>query len=123
MSEKLNVKVGDKVLVTCSGYGLSGGYKYTDIVSKITPTGRIRLAKHRTVTFYPDGTERVSSDAWAPRGRLELLTPEKETELRKEVVIRKCLSKMHETTDITYEQAAAIMEILKAATPSEGDAE
>ena len=118
MSEKLNVKVGDKVVLSYPG----SDYRVIDDVIRVTPSGRIKIARNSSKTFSAEGVE-MRSDRWAPRARLYILTPELEAEIHDEKVIRKCLLIMHKTQKITYEQAAAIMEILKAATPSEGDTE
>lgn len=76
-------------------------------VDKITPTGKIRVGNF----LFTDGRCK-SGNVW-DYTTLEEPTEEKVREITEKYVIRKALTEMHETKDISYEQAKAILEILK----------
>jgi hypothetical protein len=85
-------------------------YKITNI-EKITPTGFIK-ANGRL--FSPEsGKERGGYYC-----ELKQATPELLQELRESNVIAECMKTMRNTRTVTYQQAVAIMEILKTNPPA-----
>lgn len=116
--EQLNVKIGDKVL-------LSGGYPHNHYericeVEKVTPTGRIRLKG------YPDQFnkygEKMSRKRWDAPCSISLLTDETEAELRekwrKQSAIRKAAEMCHKVKEekLDYDLAVKIIGLLGDAT-------
>ncbi len=96
-----NLKEGDTVIVsTCFR-------KCIRKVDKITPTGKIRVGNF----LFTDGRCK-SGDVWHYT-TLEEPTEEKLREIREESTINKALAEMQVAKDITYEQARAILDILK----------
>lgn len=111
--------VGDKVLLT-SGFS----YNHTETittVTKITPTGRIRVA-HSDRLF--DSTGHAGGrDVWDSSSSIEPLTKEIIEKLQKKQTIRKCLDLCHSVCNkkigLTYEQAQQIIDIIE--TPSQSE--
>ena len=66
---ELNVKVGDKVLLS-GGYGINKHEKIAT-VERITPTGRIKVSGS-TSYFNKYGDEMRKSDPWAPKYYLKI---------------------------------------------------
>lgn len=108
--KELNVKVGDKV-----AYYSRGFFRTSSIctVSRVTPTGRIRLKEHEGIVFDKYGKEMGKIDPWAIRDTISELTPEVEKQIIEENTIKQCLQEMHNIKEITYENAVKILEILK----------
>lgn len=102
MSEWIkNLKMGDTVVIA-NRYGMS-----LRKVAKITPTGRICVG---SMTFNPDGVERGNS-SWT-RSILREATPERIAEIKADEAIHKAYTLMRNKTNISYEQAKKIIEIL-----------
>lgn len=99
----MDVKVGDKVII----YG-SWNKKSIATVEKITPKGNYRLSNG--FLYGPDGFEKTS-DKWGG-SKFSVLTPEMEEEFKCEKMVSYVLKTMHETKNITYEQAVEILRIL-----------
>jgi hypothetical protein len=88
MSEEPKFKVGDKVAVYgYGGWGLAP--QRWDEISKVTPTGRIRVKGYPRAIYGPDGGERTSSYSGTylkhdtPELRREIADDEEEKELRR----------------------------------------
>lgn len=107
---ELNVKVGDKVAY------YSGGFNNTCSiceVSRVTPTGRIRIKNHNYITFDKYGKEMGKLDPWIIRASITELTPELEKQIIETNTIKLCLKKMHNIQNIDYETAVKILKILE----------
>ena len=80
--EKLNVKVGDKVII-------QGRWNEESIhtVEKITPTGLIKVCGY---TFYDNGTQR-GGDSWSSFRLIEA-TPEAIQRIKDRKTVRKAIS-------------------------------
>lgn len=87
--EKLNVKVGDKVI-------LQGRWSEESIhtVEKITPTGLIKVCGY---TFYDDGSQR-GGDTWSGFRLIEA-TPEAIQRIKDRKTVRKAISMCRKVTD------------------------
>lgn len=96
-----NLKAGDKVFVWYSGSCR------LDFVEKVTPKGFIKVSG---TLFTKDGFERGSS-VWY-RTSIEPATEEMIAEYNKEKFIRATIKQMHETLEISYDQALKISKIL-----------
>lgn len=108
--EEFNVKVGDKVAY------YSGGLNNTCSiceVSRVTPTGRIRIKNHNYITFDKYGKEMGKSDPWIIRASITKLTPELEKQIIETNTIKSCLKKMRNIQNIDYETAVKILKILE----------
>lgn len=100
--EKLELQVGDEVLVTSL-------YRHSiKKVKRITPTGNIRLEDD---SYYDAYGYVKSSDSW-DNGRLYLLTPEKKKAFVENAYIAKTISELKKIEKLSYEQAVKIMEII-----------
>lgn len=112
MGEGLKVNVGDTVLYY---HGSSWANKIPAItkVAKITPTGRIRVELYPSEQFNKYGNL-LGGDSWNI-SRIEVPSAEKLQEVREKTFIRRTVQKMNACNEgnISYEQAVAIMEILK----------
>lgn len=106
MGESLNVNVGDKLI-------LHGNSEIIVTVTKITPTGRIRIDKSDS-QFDKFGWEMRGSDIWRARRFLSLPTENDFKRIRETKAKNRALSLMRETkqSSLTYEQALKIIEIL-----------
>ena len=81
-------------------------------VSKITPTGRIRIEKHPYYQFDSNGNQ-MGGDGWH-RSNIVPLTPELYEEIKKNNTIRKAVimcNKVREK-DLDYETAKKLIELL-----------
>lgn len=109
---ELNVKVGDKLLY-------SYGYSYNRIerivtVTKVTPTGRIRIDFNDT-QYDKCGREMGNNDIWSCKSSLSVITEADIKRIRENNVISKAL-KLVEKLDkksLSYEKALQIIEILE----------
>ena len=108
MIEQKNFKVGDRVVRNYN----SNIHKYIGTIIKITEK------RGDIVVDYGHFQERYDRSGWQKsdncfyRSYINLLTPEIEEEIRKEKVINECKQKM-EHTEITYERAVKILEVLE----------
>lgn len=100
----LNVKPGDKVVVT----GRRSG-RYITTVVRITPSGNIRCDNGE---LYDSNGSQKTSDVWNI-SHLSELTPEIEKEIIQERYIKRTFDKLHEVKTLTYDQCTKIMEILE----------
>jgi hypothetical protein len=107
MMNELNVKVGDKVLVS------SYSTEYIATVVKITPTGRIRTDKTGNTQFDKYGDQMGGDSIWH-RSHISLLTDNDITRLKGLAVKRKAFNLMQSFSidTITVEQAEKIIAIL-----------
>jgi hypothetical protein len=103
MGNRLNVKVGDQVII----YG-SYRNKSLGTVEKITPTGLIKV---NGTLYNQDGYIR-GGGAWNT-GSISEATPELIKEVNENNTISLALSKMRKCSSLTYEKALKIIEILK----------
>lgn len=102
MFKKLNVNVGDKVIVSSR----FGGEKIGTI-EKITPKGFIKV---NGILFTDCGRER-GGDAWSC-SYIKPATLEQIEQLNQKKYRRYVLNKLHSLQDIDYEKAVRIDEIL-----------
>ena len=100
--EKLDLKVGDKVIVM-SRCGTS-----LREVERITPKGAIRVAG----TLYTEFGSQKGGDPWG-RSSIKKATEEDIREIKEKTYIAKTLRAMHECRELTYENAVEIMKILE----------
>ncbi len=108
MNDKLNVKVGDKVIYHPSG---SCARKSIATISKITPTGRIKISGSMT-QYDATGREMGNTRAWSST-RISEATEELIQEIEQQIVIDNCLRRISSIKEITYDQAVEILNILK----------
>lgn len=101
--EKLNVEVGDKVII----HGLRGR-KSIAVVEKITPKGFIRVSG---VLYNTNGFIR-GSDIWNIQ-YITKATVEEVYEVEHNNYRKRILNKLQSLQDITYEQAVEINKILE----------
>ena len=106
-----NLKVGDKVI-------LNTGYRtVVTNVTRITPTGRIRVAALRDIQFNSNGEEIVGKNTWAAAySFLEEWTQEKEDYLKKQKYERETIARvkdMFKKTTLSVSQAERILKILE----------
>lgn len=113
ISKELKVNVGDTVLYCISNRTLP---QITKVI-KVTPTGRIRIELHPDLQFDKYG-RRMSSDIWS-HSYIEVPTAEKLQEIKEKTFIEKTKFKMRDDIEISYDQAVAIMEILKGGNLNE----
>ena len=109
--EKLNVKVGDKVLYE-SGYSYDLTEKIVEVI-KITPTGRIKISgSDKQYDMY--GFEMGKHNVWARRTCIKELTAVDVERIERKQIISKALRLIsglnHE--NLNYEKALKIIEIL-----------
>lgn len=106
---ELNVKAGDEVIYYCNGYGS----KQITKVTKVTPTGRIRVACNPTIQFDKHGNEMGKTDPFHACYIKECTTEMKER-IVKEQTIRKCIHEFEEKkSELTFEQAVDILQIIR----------
>jgi hypothetical protein len=107
MREPLNVNVGDKLIL----------HERTErivTVTRITPTGRIRIDKSDS-QFDKYGWEMIGYNRWRTRNYLSVPTEDNIERIKKRGTIIRALNLMRATTqsnNLTYEQALKIIEIL-----------
>ena len=105
--EELNVKVGDKVIV-------SGGWIKDTLatVTKITPTGRIRIDVFNDIQFDKYGRQLGCHEKWGSRKYIAICTPEYEKQIKEAAIIKTVIAYMHQVNEINIDQARAIWNIL-----------
>jgi hypothetical protein len=105
---ELNVKVGDKLI-------LHGSSKHVVTVTRVTPTGRIRIDKSGS-QFDKYGWEMAGSDVWHHRLFLSEPTENEIQEIKETKTKNKALHLMREMkqSDLDYAQAVKIIEILES---------
>lgn len=103
---ELNVKVGDRVAYIAGGFHSA---KTIETVSKITPTGRIKLERFKDIQFNKYG--RAMGDGY--RGRITELTPELEKEIMEKQTIKKCFEKLRCLKSLDYTTAAKILDAIE----------
>lgn len=108
---ELNVKVGDKVLY-CGGNPLNYVEKIRE-VTKITPTGRIRISGCDS-QFNKYGKQMGDNGDWFTYS-ISIPTEEDFDRVKKNNAIEKAVSlcRKVKSKNITYEQAKKIIEILE----------
>ena len=110
MYEELNVKVGDEVLYRL--WNLSGVVERIETVTRVTPTGRIRIDGSSS-QFDKYGRE-MGCDSWRGGANLSIPTEEDYKRIEENAVISKALSLMEKLNKKTlpYDKAVKIVEIL-----------
>lgn len=98
----MEFKVGDKVIIS-SRYG-----KAINTVSKITPTGRIKVDG----SYFDSRGYQIGGDIWN-RNHIILATDEMINQIEEDFFIRKTIQNMKEIKSLAYEDAKQISEILK----------
>lgn len=107
MSRELNVKVGDQVLY--SYWTFSGTKEQIKTVSKVTPSGRIRVEGSNS-QFNKYGREMGVDSS----GKLSIPTEEDYKRIEEKAAISRALFLMNEMTEktLSYEKALEIIKIL-----------
>lgn len=110
MYEELNVKVGDKVLYRF--WTFSGTVEQIETVTRVTPTGRIRIDGSGS-QFDKYGRE-MGCDSWRGGANLSIPTEEDYKRIEENAVISNALSLMGKFNKKTlpYDKAVKIVEIL-----------
>ena len=108
MNEILCVQPGDKV---CYMYGGIWGGRKIATVTKVTPTGRIRVDLDEGKQF--DKYGRLMGNNYSDAGILKL-TPELEDEILQEEVVKEVLSKIKVIKKLDYVTAVGILSALSA---------
>lgn len=110
MYEELNVKVGDEVLYRL--WNLSGVVERIETVTRVTPTGRIRIDGSSS-QFDKYGRE-MGGDSWRGGANLSIPTEEDYKRIEENAVISEALSLMEKLNKKTlpYDKAVKIVEIL-----------
>lgn len=117
--EELKVKVGDKLIYR-------GGFLHNNVeiiveVTKITPTGRIRIKPtgrtridYSNYQFDKYGVEIGKRDSWTPKGHLSIPTDEDYKRIKENQAINKAcfLISNVKKSNIDYDKALKIIEIL-----------
>ena len=106
--KKLNVKVGDKVIVH------SNWNKRVSKVEKITPTGLIKVDG---TLYYDYGSER-GGNAWSQTCISEY-SDEEAREIMESNYIRKTIKKLRSIETLTYNKAVEINNLLESETVNE----
>ena len=112
-----DLKVGDEVLYSS---GTFNGFEEITTITKITPTGRIRIARNPEIQFNKYGSEMGKFDSWSCRARIEPLTEEKREEIRRKKIVQKArraldaLSDSFRTAKNLSEQYEKAMMVLNA---------
>lgn len=112
MMEELKVKVGDKVLCTLWTFG--GTIERIETVTKVTPTGRIRI-EGSSSQFNKYGRE-MAGDSWHNAAELSIPKEEDYKRIEKNAAISKAISlieKLNKKT-LPYDKAVKIIEILES---------
>lgn len=108
--EELNVKVGDKVLY--SYWTFSGTIERIETVTRVTPTGRIRVG---CTDSQFDKYGRQMGESWRGGACLRIPTEEDYKRIKENSVILKALSligKLDKKT-LSYDKAVKIIEVLE----------
>ena len=110
MYEELNVKVGDEVLYRL--WNLLGVVERIETVTRVTPTGRIRIDGSSS-QFDKYGRE-MGGDSWRGGASLSIPIEEDYKRIEENAVISKALSLMEKLNKKTlpYDKAVKIVEIL-----------
>ncbi len=110
MYEELNVKVGDEVLYRL--WNLSGVVERIETVTRVTPTGRIRIDGSSS-QFDKYGRE-MGGDSWRGGANLSIPTEEDYKRIEENAVISNALSLMEKLNKktLSYDKAVKIVEIL-----------
>ena len=109
--EKLNLKVGDKVLITKSGW--AGDIESVAVITKVDSSGCYYT--NDSTSLYNEYGVKISLPAYSHTTTLSILTPEKEEEIRQNLVIKNCLFHFQVAAagkELTYLQALEILKIL-----------
>lgn len=109
--EELNVKVGDKVLYY--GGSLFNPVEKITTVTKVTPTGRIRIDCN-DCQYNKYGMEMGNKDIWSGNSKIRPYTEEDAKRIIENNVIKKAVSLCGKVnkSNLSYDQAAKIIEIL-----------
>lgn len=110
MLEELKVKVGDKILYRL--WTFNGTIERIENVTKVTPTGRIRI-EGSSSQFNKYGREMVG-DSWHSAAELSIPTEEDYKRIKENAVISNAISlieKINKKT-LSYDKAIKIIEIL-----------
>lgn len=109
--EELKVKVGDKVLYRL--WTFSGTVERIETVTRVTPTGRIRIDGSGS-QFDKYGRE-MGCDSWRGGAHLSIPTDEDCKRIEENAVISEALSLMEKLNKKTlpYDKAVKIIEILE----------
>ena len=108
--KELNVKVGDKLLYSY-GYPCNRTERIVE-VTKVTPTGRIRVTTSDS-QYDKYGHEMGNSDMWSCKSSLSIPTEEDIKRIAQNNTIAKALnivSKLHKD-NLEYEKALKIIEL------------
>lgn len=108
--KELNVKVGDKLLYSY-GYPCNRTERIVE-VTKVTPTGRIRVTTSDS-QYDKYGREMGNSDMWSCKSNLSIPTEEDIKRITQNNAIVKALnivSKLHKD-NLEYEKALKIIEL------------
>lgn len=118
MREELNAKVGDKLLYQ-TGYNIYNQVERIVTVTKITPTGRIRI-DYSDKQYDKYGNEMGKRDSWTCCSHLYIPKEEDYERIKANNAIAKALLLMRKKNKetLSYEQAVKIIEILE---PKERD--
>lgn len=110
LMKELNVKVGDKLLYSY-GYSYNRTERIVE-VTKVTPTGRIRVTTSDS-QYDKYGREMGNSDMWSCKSSLSIPTEEDIERITQNTAIAKALnivSKLHKD-NLEYEKALKIIEL------------
>lgn len=108
--KELNVKVGDEVLIR---YGGIWETEKITKVTRITPTGRIRVSRDEKLQFDKYGRQMGCNNVYTTYSIHEL-TPEKRDEIMKKETILECIMEFEAKKDkLTFLQAVDILSILR----------
>lgn len=112
MGNELNVKVGDKLLFS-SGYSYNRRERIVE-VTKITPTGRIRINDNDSQ--YDKYGRELGANSLRSRSFLSIPTQEDYKRIKKNNAISKVRVLITElnTDNLTYEEALKIIEVLES---------
>lgn len=116
MNKELNVKEGDKIIIVKPSY--TSCTKSVSTITRITPTGRIKVKGWNEYQFDKYGRAMGNHDVWYSSPHLEMYDEEVEREIKEKAYIENCTDYMRTYTMtggrvLTYEQAKKIMKILK----------
>lgn len=111
---ELNVKVGDRVAYHHhrGGWNSYNSSATIEEVTRVTPTGRIKLKNMEGVQFDKYGRKMGSTDIWS-RGFITELTPEIEEKILHEKTIEKCYQKIRGIKKLDYSTAVKILDALE----------
>lgn len=102
-----NLKAGDKVIIAKAYSGQNEAQK-VQTVEKITPKGSIKVDNK---LYSPENGDLKGNDSWIYIEYLKQATSENIEKIKQEKVIRICEQKFN-TTNLTYDQAVKILEVL-----------